>query len=137
MDDFLNEFFNNHPADAEPNDFEGFGRVPMDLESSGERNGGGSIFSTVSGSLHTVDSWSIDQDKYNTNLRIYNHLNLTLTNKFNIIDSALQIETHTDSTIETLEEHRAWLESQKSFLGKKSGKIIDIMSNMRTESQFF
>ena len=141
MDDYLNEFFNNYPANAEGQDFEGFDRdpgvVPMDLEAAFERHGGNSIFSSIPNSLHTIDDWSIDQDKYNTNLRIYNHLNLSLANKFNVIDSALKVEPLTDSSIEVLEEHKSWLESQKSFLGKKSGKIIDIMSNIKTESQYF
>ena len=69
MDEHLS-FFENYVPNADGRDFEGFERstntVPENLESSGyERQGNNSIFSSIPSDLHTIDDWSIDQDRYN------------------------------------------------------------------------
>ena len=138
MDD-QSRFFNDQVPDA---DFLGFAPRannvnPENPEPQGNGFQSNDSFYNSRSSLNTIDDWSREKDKYNTQVKIYNNLNMTLTNKTPEINSTLEIEPQNESSIEMLEEHKSWLESHKSCLGKKSSKLIDIMSALSPESEYF
>ena len=84
-----------------------------------------------------VDKATTETNQYMAQNKIIEYLTITLGSKFLEIEQIINDDMYTETTIELLEDHGAWLESQKVFVGKKAGIVANLVSNLQPNSLVF
>ena len=84
-----------------------------------------------------VDKATAETNQYMAQNKIIEYLTITLGSKFLEIEQIINDDMYTETTIELLEDHGAWLDCQKVFVGKKAGIVANLISNLQPNSLVF